>query len=116
MAFAVATNEWLTVTTSSPARTPRASSATWSAAVQLDTAHACAAPTAAANSASKADTSGPCVIQPERMARRAASASGSPRLGFARGTDALLDTSGLPRRPVAHDLLFQQLFGRSSGG
>ena len=75
IALAVATYEWLTVTTSSPGPTPTARSARWSAVVQLDTAQACAVPTAGANSSSKAATSGPCVTQPDRIARRAASAS-----------------------------------------
>ena len=85
MALAVATKEWLTVTTSSPGSTPNASSARCSAVVQLDTAQAWAAPTAAANSCSKAATSGPCVTQPERIARRAASASRSSIHGRATG-------------------------------
>ena len=85
MAFAVAMNEWLTVTTSSPLDTPHAASARCSAVVQLDTAQACGAPTAAANSRSNAATSGPCVTQPERIARRAASASRSSSSGRATG-------------------------------
>src|SRR5678816_4847117 len=68
IAFAVAMNEWLTVTTSSPGPTPTASSARCSAVVQLDTAQACGAPTAAANSRSNAATSGPCVTHPDKIA------------------------------------------------
>ena len=71
--------------TSSPGRTPAASSARCSAVVQFDTAHACGAPTNAANSRSNAATSGPCVTQPLRITRRAASASGSPISGLAIG-------------------------------
>src|SRR5512138_3603318 len=78
-------NEWLTVTTSSPGRTPAATRARCSAVVQLDTAHACGAPTNAANSRSKAATSGPCVTQPDRIARPAAWTSASSMRGFATG-------------------------------
>ena len=85
MAFAVAMNEWLTVMTSSPAPTPTASSARCSAVVQLETAHACGAPTYSANSRSNAATSGPCVTQPDRITRRTASTSRSSRIGFAIG-------------------------------
>src|SRR5947209_7999737 len=76
-------NEWLTVTTSSSAPTPSACKARCSAVVQLDTAQACGAPTDRANSSSKAATSGPCVTQPDRIARRAAAASSSPNVGLA---------------------------------
>ena len=76
--LAVAMKEWLTVMTSSPGLTPTASSARCSAVVQFETAQACGAPTNAANSRSNAATSGPCVIQPERMTRR-----GRVRLGLA---------------------------------
>ncbi len=75
MAFAVAMCEWLTVTTSDPGPTSAANSASCSAAVPFDTAQAWGAPTAAANSRSNAATSGPCVIQPARIGRAAASAS-----------------------------------------
>jgi hypothetical protein len=92
--------EWLTVTTSSPLATPLATSARCSAVVQLDTAQACAAPTAAANSRSKAATSGPCVTQPERMARRAASASRSSIHGRATGIIASVCVIA-PRAPRA---------------
>src|SRR5437762_8003319 len=85
MAFDVAMNEWLTVMTSSPGPTPSAASATCRAVVQLDTAQACEVRTASANSRSNAATSGPCVTHPERMERRAASASASPRNGLAIG-------------------------------
>ena len=66
IALAVAMNEWLAVITSSPGPTPTASSARCSAVVQLLTAQAWSAPTKAANSCSKAATSGPCVTQPEQ--------------------------------------------------
>src|SRR6187402_641582 len=124
MALAVAMNEWLTVTTSSPGPTPRATSARCSAVVQLDTAQACGAPTAAANSRSKAATSGPCVTQPERIARRAASASRSSSQGRATGISerpltAVFGTPpGVPsatllrRHPVPRDLALEQLLGR----
>src|SRR5678815_2318516 len=85
MAFAVAMKEWLTVTTSSPGPTPSASSARCNAVVQLETAHACDAPTASANSCSNAATSGPCVTHPDKMARRAAAASCSSIHGRATG-------------------------------
>jgi hypothetical protein len=91
IALAVAMNEWLTVTTSSPGAIPSAVSARWSAVVQLDTAHACGAATAWANSRSNAATSGPCVTQPDRMARRAASASSSPSHGRATGIARVVD-------------------------
>ena len=61
--------------TSSPGPTPTASRARCSAVVQFDTAQACGRAGEAANSCSKAATSGPCVIQPERMTSAAASAS-----------------------------------------
>ena len=107
IAFAVAMNEWLTVITSSPTPTPSASSARCSAVVQLDTAHACSAPTAAANSRSNAATSGPCVTQPERIARRAASASRSSIQGRATGiiVRTLIGYFACPRQaPMASDV------------
>src|SRR5205814_5426194 len=93
MAFDVAMNEWLTVMTSSPGPTPSAASATCRAVVQLDTAQAYEVRTASANSRSNAATSGPCVTHPERMARRAASASCSPIHGRAMGIIVLTATS-----------------------
>ncbi len=81
--LAVAMYEWLTVTTSSPAVTPATIRARWSAVVQFETAQAWGAPTYSANSRSNAATSGPCVIHPLRMTRRAASASASPIKGLA---------------------------------
>ena len=109
MAFAVAMNEWLTVTTSSPGPTPTASSARCSAVVQLETAQACGAPTAAANSRSKAATSGPCVTQPDEdhAARRLGLALVHPRpgdresvrsVGCSRGILAPAPSCGRPRR------------------
>ena len=83
--LAVAMNEWLTVTTSSPGRTPTASSARCSAAVPLDTAHACGAPTNPANSRSNAATSGPCITQPDSSTRATAAASSGPSSGRAMG-------------------------------
>src|SRR5215468_9927242 len=97
MLLAVAMNEWLTVTTSSPRPTPAARRAKCSPTVQLDTAHACLAPTAAANSASNAATSGPCVTQPERSGRRAASARAwRPESSGHRLFRGLADTVHLP--------------------
>src|ERR1700754_775580 len=61
--------------TSSPCPTPAARRARCRPVVQLETAVACSAPTYSANSFSNAATSGPCVIQPDRMTREAASAS-----------------------------------------
>src|SRR5262245_41626505 len=81
MALAVAMKEWLAVITSSPGPTPRAYSARCRAVVQLETAQANGAPTAAANASSNALTWGPWVTQPERIASRAAAASSSPRAG-----------------------------------
>ena len=101
MLLAVAMNEWLTVMTSSPGPTPAASSARCSAVVQLETAQACGAPTSAANSRSKAATSGPCVIQPLRIARRAASASASPITGLAIGI-MRPPPAALARLPPSH--------------
>src|ERR1017187_1217548 len=85
MELAVATKEWLTVITSSPGPTPTARSARCSAVVQFETAQAWRAPTACANSVSKAATSGPCVTQPLEMGRRAASASRSSIHGLVMG-------------------------------
>src|SRR5690349_21756143 len=83
-------NEWLTVMTSSPAPTPTARSARCSAVVQLETAQAYGAPTATANSRSNAATSGPCVTHPDKIARRAASASRSSSQGRATGISAVV--------------------------
>ena len=84
--------------TSSPAPTPAAISARCSAVVPLETAHAWGAPTTPANSRSKASTSGPCVTQPERMARRAASTSRSSMTGLATGIIELGSDTGSPDR------------------
>src|SRR3954453_19838845 len=111
MLFAVAIYEWLTVITSSPGRTPTASSARWRAVVPLETAHACVAPTNSANSRSKAATSGPCVTQPDKIALPAAETSCSPRCGRATGTKFLDMARNAPRFPVAHDFLLQQFRG-----
>src|ERR1700732_3603563 len=67
--------------TSSPAFTAAASKARCNAVVQLETAHAYGTPTATANSRSNAATSGPWVTHPERIGRRAASASFSSSHG-----------------------------------
>ncbi len=80
-AFAVAMKLWLTVTTSSPNPTPSARRHSSRAAVQLDTATACGAPTASASSRSNAATSGPCATQPERITPTTASTSASPNMG-----------------------------------
>src|SRR6185312_17553269 len=96
-------NEWLTVITASPAPTTTASSARCSAVVQLETAHAYGAPTATANSRSKAATSGPCVTHPDKMARRAASASRSSSQG--RATGIIRQESSCERLPAREALL-----------
>src|SRR3982750_1147252 len=85
MLLAVAMKEWLGTITSSPEPTPLASRARCSAVVQFETAQACGAPTNAANSRSKAATSGPCVTQPERIARPAAWTLASSMSGLATG-------------------------------
>src|SRR4051812_20744110 len=77
--------EWVGAITSSPSPTPLASRARCSAVVQLETAHAYATSTCAANSRSKAATSGPCVTQPDSTTLRAASASAFSRTGLAIG-------------------------------
>ena len=77
---------WLTVTTRSPGPTSSTRKANSSAAVPLEAATAWGAPTVAANSVSKAATSGPCITQPERTTRAAASASSAPRSGRTMGT------------------------------
>src|SRR4051794_20759614 len=106
--------EWLTVTTSSPGPTPTARKARWSAAVQLATAQAWGAPTDSANSRSKAATSGPWVTHPDRIARRAASASASSSQGRAIGISGWDSGTGvgLPGLPVAHHLGLEQDLGR----
>ena len=65
IAATVATKVNGTVTTSSPGPTPAASSARWSALDPLLTPMACPTPQAAANSASKANTSSPSTYWPE---------------------------------------------------
>ena len=64
--------------TSSPGPISKAASATSRPAVHELTAMACGAPTSAANAASNSLVRGPLVIQPERTASAAASASSSP--------------------------------------
>src|SRR5512144_146519 len=91
--------------TSSPGPTPTASSARCRAVVQLETAQAYGAPTAAANSFSKAATSGPCVTHPERMGRRAASASASPITGL------MMGMKGRPAMLLGRLLRLQRLLG-----
>src|SRR6516164_899824 len=95
--------------TSSPGRTPTASSARCKAVVPLETAHACRAPT-------KAATSGPCVTQPERIALSAAETSSAPRCGSATGTNSLDMTCNTPWFPVAPDFITQKLEWRLSPG
>src|SRR5262245_16227499 len=97
--------------TSSPAPTPRATRATWSAVVQLDTAHACGAPTSAANSRSNAATSGPCVTHPERMARAAAATSASSSAGRAIG---IIGSVPSPAHPVSNVLALEELRRRAA--
>src|SRR6185503_16766289 len=108
---------WVTVTTSSSAPTPTPRRARWSAVVQLDTAQACGVPTAAANSSSKAATSGPCVTQPDRIARRAASASASPSSGRAIGISgsAPLGNDRLPCPTPPGDEVAQPLLEADPG-
>src|ERR1700761_190910 len=93
MLAALATNDELTVTTSSPGPTPTARSAKCSAAVPLATAQACGAPTAAATSRSNAATSTPWLTQPERSTRLTAASSAAPRTGRARGSLAAISGS-----------------------
>src|SRR5207302_1710452 len=98
--------------------TPTASNARCSAVVQLATAQACGAPTRAANSRSNAATSGPCVTQPLRITRRAASASASSITGFMIGmmVEFMSELRRAPAPgghvPVVDDLGLQQLPGR----
>ena len=71
--------------TSSPGRTPTDRRARCKATVQFATAQAWAAPTAVANSCSKAATCGPWVSQPDRIVVLAAFTSAVPTNGFAIG-------------------------------
>src|SRR5580692_9052566 len=72
--------------TSSPGRIPATTNARCSALVQFETAQAYRLPTTAANSRSKAATSGPCVTQPEWITLAAASASSAPITGRISGS------------------------------
>src|SRR5215475_1946138 len=101
--------------TSSPALTSMASRARYNAAVQLDTAQAYLAPTQFPNSFSKAATSGPCVTHPDKMARRAASASASSSHGRAIGISlGLRDVIFAPPcLPVIQSFFLKHLFERS---
>ena len=74
----VAAKVMVGMSTASPGRTPRASTARWRAAVQEFTATAWRPPTAAANSCSNCRTRGPVVSQPERSAVVTSSISSSP--------------------------------------
>src|SRR5438094_518749 len=106
--------------TSSPALTPAASRARCNAVVQFETAQAYGALTRAANSRSNAATSGPCVIHPDRMTRRAASASGSPIHGLAIGIieislpGVLRESNRTSGFPPGHET-FQSFFQRNAG-
>ena len=80
------------------ADTDRAQAQASRAAVQLETAQALAAPTAVANSRSKASTSRPWVIQPDSTTARAASPSTSSSRGLAIGITVQTDAS--PLAPV----------------
>jgi hypothetical protein len=83
--LAVATNEWLTVRTTSPDLTPTARSARCRALVPLEQAHERGAPTTAEKAASNARTLGPWTSQPEAMASGAARCSSAPRSGTVMG-------------------------------
>ena len=82
-AFADAMNVRAGTITSSPGPTPAATSAICSAAVPELAATARSVPTKEANSASKAATSGPAAIWPERRTRSTASSSAEPTAGAA---------------------------------
>src|SRR5229473_4608261 len=84
-ALAVAIKEWLTVITSSSPCAPTANKARCKAAVQVETAQACGAPTYSANSCSKPTTCGPCAIHPERIDLETATDSSTPRSGLVIG-------------------------------
>src|SRR5581483_4545390 len=76
-AAAVAANVNAGTITSSPGPTPAARYARCSAAVQLDTATACPAPTHSAKVRSNASVRGPMVSQPDRSVSATASRSSS---------------------------------------
>ena len=107
-------NEWLTVITSSPGPTPTASRARCSAVVQLETAQACGAPTAAANSRSNA-ADFRTLRHPSRQDRAAgrfgvALVEPGPSDGNDRGRVCSHGVGG--RHPVVDDLLLEQLLRR----
>ncbi len=76
-----AANVIVGTTISSPAATPMASSARWSAAVAELTATACRAPTNRAKSHSNVRAFAPVVIHPERSVSSTARISSSPICG-----------------------------------
>src|SRR6266478_1861372 len=83
---------------------PAASSERCSAAVPVDTATACSAPTYFANSFSNSNVFGPIVIQPDRITSLTACASSSPTQARRNGTSSLGDafpdpSCGLTREP-----------------
>src|SRR3954453_1000274 len=79
--FAVAGQVSAVVITSSPGRTPTASSARWSAAVPDATASTCFASRYSAARRSSSAARGPVVSQPERIVSATASISSSPTAG-----------------------------------
>src|SRR5688572_24679306 len=117
-------NEWLTVTTSSPGRTPAASSAKCSAVVQLETAHACGAPPPRRTPARKPPPRD--LASPSQTRWRAAPPRPlPPRASGARSESPVValrsrrrTPGGRCRRrqrrrfPVVDDLLFQELLRR----
>ena len=84
----VAVNVMGEVITSSPGRTPTASSARCSAAVQDVTARACRQPRKPANASSNASARGPVVSQPDRRHSTTAAISSSPSMGTAKGRNS----------------------------
>src|SRR5271169_3201685 len=105
MQLAVAMNERLGQSTSSPAFTPPATSARCRAVVHEETAAAWAAPTYSANLRSNSATRGPWLIQPLLSASSTAPSSCHPREGRATGivldgTVILTTPPQLPLRPL----------------
>ena len=83
------------------ARRPRAAPGA-GPAVPLDTAHACAAPSHAANACSKAGTRGPSESWPERSTSMTAASSSGPRTGWASGmTSVVVSLTPRPSAPPA---------------